>query len=486
LILDLYIYGEIFSEVVTRKLFMRKINGSDKPGNLELKRELGLAAAVAIVVGNCIGSGIFTSAASLAAASNPKTAILAWVITSVGSLLIALSFASLGTAIPRTGGPIVYTRAAFGDFAGFLIAWTYWIGAWVGNAAIITAFMLYFTYFIPATATPVFAFLITSGILWLFTIINILGVKGAGRVSIVTTILKVGALVVFVIIAALHFNPAMLGTVSSARVSGMSTLPAAIAIALWAFVGIESATVPAGEIKNPEKNIRKSTIYGTLLAAGVYIIVSIVGMGVLDQSALANSNAPLADIINKATGGTWGGNFIALGAIVSTLGASSGWILTTARSAFGASQDRLFPAVFGKIHPKYLTPVNSLIISGLAANVLLILNYMGTLSSAFNFMLLLATLAFLPAYAFSAAADIILLKNRPSEFNIFSFLKNSFFALLAFGYSIYAIYGTGATVVMYGFILMLLGIPVYLFMMLQNNKRDKLVDNLRKDAGLDN
>jgi amino acid transporter len=210
------------------------------------------------------------------------------------------------------------------------------------------------------------------------------------------------------------------------------------------------------------------------------------GMGVLDQSSLAGSNAPLADIINKATGGTWGGDFIAFGAIISTLGASSGWILTTARSAFGASQDKLFPATFGKIHPKYLTPVNSLVISALAANVLLILNYMGTLSSAFNFMLLLATLAFLPAYAFSAAADIILLKNRSPHFNPFSFLKNSFFALLAFGYSIYAIYGTGAKVVMYGFILMLAGIPVYLYMMLKNNKKDKVVDDLRKDAGVEN
>jgi amino acid transporter len=463
---------------------MSKINDTMDSGKIELKRELGLMAATAIVVGNCIGSGIFTSAASLAAASNPKTAIIAWIITSVGSLLIALSFASLGTALPRTGGPIVYTRAAFGDFAGFLIAWTYWIGAWVGNAAIITAFMLYFTYFIPGTATPLYAFLITSGVLWFFTIVNILGVKGAGRVSIVTTVLKVGALIVFVVIAALHFNPVMLKTVSSANVSGMSTLPAAIAIALWAFVGIESATVPAGEIKNPEKNIRRSTIYGTLLAAAVYIIVSVVAMGVLDQATLANSNAPLADILNAATGGTWGGNFVALGAIISTLGASSGWILTTARSAFGASQDKLFPAGLGKIHPKYLTPVNSLVVSALAANVLLILNYMGTLSSAFNFMLLLATLAFLPAYAFSAAADIILLKNRSPHFNIFSFLKNSFFALLAFGYSIYAIYGTGAIVVMYGFILMLLGMPVYLYMMLQNNKHDKVVDNLRKNAGL--
>lgn len=162
---------------------MHNIKESKSSGNIELKRELGLAAAVAIVVGNCIGSGIFTSAASLAAASNPKTSVIAWVITSIGSLLIALSFARLGTAIPRTGGPIVYTRAALGDFAGFLIGWTYWIGAWVGNAAIITAFMLYFTYFVPGTNTPVLAFLITSGVLWIFTVINILGVKEAGWVS---------------------------------------------------------------------------------------------------------------------------------------------------------------------------------------------------------------------------------------------------------------------------------------------------------------
>ncbi|MGH4139518.1 amino acid permease [Clostridium sp.] len=459
---------------------MNKIDDVNDSGNVKLKRELGLAAATAIVVGNCIGSGIFTSAASLAAASNPKTAMLAWVITAIGSLLIALSFASLGTAMPRTGGPIVYTRAAFGDFAGFLIAWTYWIGAWVGNAAIITAFMLYFTYFFPAATTPVLAFLITSAVLWFFTIVNILGVKGAGMVSIVTTVLKISALVVFVVIAGMHFNPDMLSTVSSAEVSGMGTLPAAIAIALWAFVGIESATVPAGEIKDPEKNIRKSTIYGTLIAAAVYLIVSIVAMGVLDQATLAGSKAPLADIINAATGGTWGGNFIAIGAIISTLGATSGWVLTTARSAFGAAQDKLFPEVFGRVHPKYKTPVISLVISGVAANILLILNYVGSLNAAFNFMLLLATLAFLPAYAFAAAADIVLLKKHSIDFNIWNFLKNSFVALLAFAYSIYAIYGTGSQVVMYGFILMLVGIPVYLYMMLQNNKIDKNVDELRK------
>ncbi|MGE5632003.1 MAG: amino acid permease [Caulobacteraceae bacterium] len=450
-----------------------------------LKRELGLAAATAIVIGNMIGSGIFMSPQSLAAASNPKASILAWVITAIGSVLLALSFAKLGGAMPQTGGPIVYTRAAFGDFAAFLIAWTYWIGAWVGNAAIITGFMSYLTYFFPFFSTNrLLAFLVSSLILWIFTFINVKGVKEAGIVGIVTTTLKIVPLVVFVILAAMHFDSSHMSTVSSPDVAGWGTVPAAIAIALWAFVGLESATVPAGEVKDPERVIKQSTIYGTIATAVIYILVSVLAMGVMDQAALAKSSAPLADIINYATGGTWGGTFIALGAVISTLGATSGWILTTARSGFAGGEEKLFPAIFAKVHPKYKTPHISLIISGVAANILLIMNYVSSLTTAFTFMLLLATLAFLPAYAFSAAAEIVLLTKQSKDFNLWNFLKNSFIALLAFAYSIYAIYGTGAEVVMYGFILMLIGIPFYVYMQFQNNKQDKTIDNIRSTAGL--
>lgn len=440
------------------------------PAESKLRRELGLGAAIAIVVGNCIGSGVFMAPASLARISNPTTAIIAWLITSVGSLLIALSFANLSSRIPVTGGPIAYTRKAFGEFPAFLIGWTYWIGAWVGNAAIITAFMSYFTYFVPSANTPLAAFLITSFVLWFFTIINILGVKNAGIIGIITTILKVAALLVFLVIAIINFDPQYLSTVSSSEVSSMSTLPAAIAVALWAFVGLESATVPAGEIKNPEKNIKKSTIWGTLIAACIYILISVVAMGAMGQDVLAKSDAPLADIINASTNGTWGGTFIAIGAIISTLGATSGWILTTGRSAYAAAEEKLFPPIFAHVSKKFATPTASLIISGICANILLILNYVGSLRSAFDFMILLGTLAFLPAYSFAAAAEIVLLKKFPGKFNFWNFLKNSFISLLAFAYSIYAIYGTGAEVVMYGFILMLVGIPFYVYMMLRQRQ----------------
>lgn len=437
--------------------------------NTNLKRELGLVAATAIVVGNMIGSGIFMAPQGLAAASNPKATMIAWLITALGSMLIALSFAKMGAKMPQTGGPIVYTRASFGKFAAFLIAWTYWVGSWVGNAAIITALMNYLSYFFPIFSNNrAAAFIASSAILWILTYINYKGVKEAGIVSIITTVLKIVPLIVFAIIAAMHFNPSYFSTVSSPKVAGMSTVPAAIAITLWSFVGLECATIPAGEIKNPERNIKLSTIYGTLITAAIYILISVLAIGAMPQAELAKSNAPLADIINFATGGTWGGTFIALGALISTLGATSGWILVTARSSFAAAEDNMFPKIFAKVHPKYNTPSASLIISGIAANILLIMNYVSSLTAAFNFMLLLATLAFLPAYSFTAAAEILLLRNKSEKFNLFNFIKNSFLALLAFAYSIYAIYGTGAEVVMYGFILMLIGIPFYVYQRIQN------------------
>lgn len=186
----------------------------------------------------------------LAEASNPKTTIMAWIITAVGSMLLALSFANLGVKMPQTGGPIVYTKKAFGDFPAFLIAWTYWIGSWVGNAAIITAFMNYLSYFFPIlNQNRPLAFLISSLILWILTYINYRGVKEAGIVSIITTILKILPLIIFSFIALSHFDISNFNTVSSKEVSTFSTLPAAIAITLWSFVGLESATIPAGEIK---------------------------------------------------------------------------------------------------------------------------------------------------------------------------------------------------------------------------------------------
>lgn len=438
-------------------------------GNGKLKRDLGLWAATAIVIGNMIGSGIFTAPQSLAAASNPTSSIIAWLITSVGSLFLALVFAKLGALYPRSGGPIVYTRLAYGEFAAFLIAWTFWIGMWVGNAAIITAVVRYLTIFFPALGTNgLLAFIVSSSILWLFTLINLKGVKEAGFVGIVTTVAKISVLIVVIAVAFWGFSFDNFYTVSAAELSGFGSIPVAVAITLWSYIGLESASVTGGEIKNPARNIKLSTILGFSITAVIYILTSFAAMGAMPQSELANSTAPMSDIINRISGGTWGGWFMALGVIVAAGGATSGWILTTARSSFAAGEEKLFPSFFARVHKRYSTPSISLIVSGVLANVLLSLNYVLSLTDAFNFMILLATLAFLPAYSFSAAAQILLTNTEEKSWR--KLLKASIIPLLAFIYCVYTTYAAGAEVAMYTFILMLLGIPVFVVMRLQNRR----------------
>lgn len=428
-----------------------------------LKRELGLGAATAIVVGNMMGSGIFTSPQTLAQVANPYTNMWAWVITGIGSVMLALSFANLGTLYPETGGPIVYVDKAYGKFMAFLVAWTFWIGSWIGNAAIITAIIRYVTVFFPFIATNnLVSFLVSAGILWLFTLVNCLGVKQAGYIGIVSTILKLTVIVVFVIVAIIGFEPTYLNTYSSEAVRGFGSLPAAIAVTLWSFIGLESASISGGEIKNPEINIKKSTFLGTAFVAVIYLVISILAMGSLPQEDLAASSAPLADIINQITGATWGGSFIALGIIISATGALSGWVLTTARLSFAAGEDGLFPVFFSRVHPRYQTPYVSLIITAICTNLILSLNYVSTLTTAFDFMVNLATLSFIPAYALTAGAEMILiLKNKPR--GIGNFIWKNMRQLLAFAYTIYIIYGSGAESAMWVFILMFVGVPFYIY-----------------------
>ena len=437
---------------------------------LTLKRELGIVATTAIVVGNMIGSGIFMAPQGLAEASNPIATCIAWLITSVGSIFLALSFARLGRVMPQTGGPIVYTKAAFGEFASFLVTWTYWIGIWVGDAAIITAATSYLSYFFPVLAVNrLWAFLVSSLILWIFTIINIRGVKQSGIVGIITTVFKILPLIVFACIASMHFNVETFNTVSATSTTGLSTIPIAVSITLWSFLGLESATIPAGEIKDPEKNIKRSTIWGIGITSIIYIVISVLAIGAISQGALATSNAPLADIINVTTNSNWGGPFIAFGAIISILGAINGWVLLSGRCSFAAAEENLFPAIFGKIHNKYRTPYMSILIASIGTTIILITNYITTLTGAFNFIVLLSTLSVLPVYTFTAAAEMIILKKETGKVSFAKFIKTSIFALIAFAYSIYAIYGTGAEIVMYGFILILIGIPFYAYLKINRN-----------------
>ena len=429
--------------------------------NKNLKKDIGLFMATMLVCGNMIGSGVFMLPATLADVSGPLATILAWILTTIGSVLVAISFANLGSKFPETGGAYQYVKEAFGEFAGFLSAWLYWNGSWIGNTAILVTLTSYSAAIFPFLNKPIYSIIYSSVILWAVTILNIVGVKQAGKIQSFTTMFKIAFFTLFIIVAFLNFDKNnMLPLLPENK--GLETVSLAATTTLWAFIGLESATVAAGEIKDPEKNVKRSTIYGLVISAIIYLAISIASMGAMSNEDLAKSTAPLTDILTRALGSAVG-IVISVIVVVSILGTTIGWILATARVSYAAGQDGVFPKIFGKISLKYNTPVYSLVISSILVNILLLTNYQKSTVSAFSFITILATLSYLPVYLLSVSAEIMIMLRSEKKMSIGKFIGKSIVPLLAFIYTMWTIYGSGAETVMWGFILMLLGIPFYIY-----------------------
>lgn len=428
----------------------------------KLKRSMGLWMATALVVGNMVGSGVFLLPATLAGAAGPVS-MLGWLFTGAGAVLLALVFANLGRAFPRTGGPYAYARRAFGDFIGFQTAWGYWIAVWAGNAAIAVAFVSYLTVFWPEVGDEkLLGALVGIALIWLLTLTNIAGVREGALVQLVTTVLKFVPLAVIGIVGLFFIDGGNYEPFSPNGAS-VSLLSTTAALTLWAFIGLESATVPAEEVKDPERTIPRATILGTILATALYVVATVSIMGIIPTDQLAASTSPFADAAGQVFGGGWD-KVIALVALVSTFGALNGWILLQGRVPLAAAEDGMFPAPFARVHGKRRTPVFGLVVSSVLVSVLMLMNYTKGLLDAFEFVILLATLTTLVPYAFSAAAQAWLWLVEGETFKPLHLVRDLVVATLAFGYSVWAIAGAGDDIVTKGFVLLLAGIPVYIGM----------------------
>jgi basic amino acid/polyamine antiporter, APA family len=427
----------------------------------KLKRSMGLWMATALVVGNMIGSGIFLLPASLADAAGPIS-IIGFAFTGVGAVLLAWVFANLSRSFPRSGGPYAYARRAFGDFAGFWTAWGYWIAAWAGNAAITVAFVGYTAVFWGELGSnQLLGALVGISVVWLLTIVNVLGTRQSAVVQVATTVLKFVPLVVIGLVGLFFVDG---GNYEPFAPQGEgAAISAAAVLALWAFIGLESATVPAEEVKDPEKTIPRATILGTAVTAVFYIVATVAIMGILPAGVLAESSSPFAAAAGEAFGGHWD-KVIAAVAMIATFGCLNGWILIQGRVPMAAAEDGLFPPQFAKVHGERRTPVFGLVVSSVFITILMLMNYTKGLVEAFTFVILLATLTTLVPYAFSAAAQAYLWVVEPEHFKTKHFVRDLVVTALAFGYSLWAIASAGDDIVTKGFMLLLAGIPVYIGM----------------------
>lgn len=424
------------------------------------RANLGLSMATALVIGNMIGSGVFLLPAALAAYG--PISLVALALTGVGAMLLALVFARLGRTYPETGGPYAYSRRAFGDFIGFQQAWGYWIAAWAGNAAIAIAFVSYLGEYWPGLRdNNLLAAMVALSAIWILTGINSLGVRQGGFVQVVTTVVKFVPLAAIGIVGLFFIKSANFDTLNVSGDSNFGAITAAGALTLWAFIGLESATVPAEDVKDPERTIPRSTIIGTLVTAVVYLLGIVAVMGVIPPAALANSGAPFSDAAREMFGG-WATDMITICAIAATFGALNGWILIQGQVPMAAARDRLFPKPFARTSHNG-TPVFGLVVSSVLVTGLMLMNYTKSLTEQFTFIILLATLTTLVPYAFSAMAELMLFVTDRAAFSARRLTKDGIIASLAFGYSLWAIAGSGYEVVFKGFMLLMAGIPVFVW-----------------------
>jgi APA family basic amino acid/polyamine antiporter len=423
-------------------------------------KKLGLAMVTALVVGNMIGSGIFLLPASLGPFGG--IAIVGWFVSAAGAALVALVFARLSRLVKKSGGPYTFTREGFGDFPGFLIAWGYWISIWTTNAAIAVAFVSYLSFFFTALkANAVLAAGVGLITIWGLTWVNVIGVHTAGMVQLVTTVLKLLPLLLIATAGLVYVDASNFVPFNATGQGNFAAITSTVALTLWAFLGLESGTTPAEHVHDPERTIPRATLLGTALAASVYILGTIAVMGVIPSAELAKSNAPFADAAVRMWG-SWAGTFVALGAVVSCFGALNGWLLLQGQIPLAAARDGLFPSFFGKVS-KFNTPANALVFSSVLGSILLMMNYNKSLVQQFTFIILLATLNTLVPYTFCSMAEIMIFFREPERFSGKRLGGAVALSILAFAYSLWAIAGAGQEIVYWGFLFLMAGVPVYVW-----------------------
>jgi basic amino acid/polyamine antiporter, APA family len=426
-------------------------------------KSLGLAACTAVVVGNMVGSGFYLSPAAVAPYGG--LAILSWVVMGIGAICLGLTFARLARIVPATGGPYAYTRMAYGDFAGFLIAWGYWISIWASLPAIAFAFAGAIMNLAPdVLLNKPMALILTLGAIWLVVLINLRGVKTAGIFAEITTYSK---LVPFAAVALVGLFYVRSENMPGFNPSGDSLLAASAALApltMFAYLGLESATVPAGDVRDPRRTIPRSTIIGISVAAALYVLGTVVVFGVVPREQLMNSVAPFTDAA-RLMWGAWGAGAIAFAVVVSSIGALNGWTLMMGQVPMAAAQDRVFPPVFGRLSARGV-PAVGIVISAALATGMVAFEALGSpgVRAFYNLVISLSTMAAVIPYAFCALAVGLVAARAAGSAGVDAKMPRiGAVEIIAFVFSMFTVYGCGAEAVLYGLLLLLLGIPVYVW-----------------------
>jgi arginine:agmatine antiporter len=421
-------------------------------------RKMSLPQATMLVAGNMIGTGVFLLPVNLAQVGS--IAIFGWLIATAGVAALGLVFAKLGELSPREGGPYAYARDFLGPYAGFQTNYVYWFGNWIGNIAIAVAAIGYLAELIPAITQPPGSVIATALLIWLLTFANILGPRIIGALETWTMSLALIPILGIALFGWFWFDSATF--LSGWNVSGesdMSAVSRAASMALWAYMGIESAAVSAGVIENPKRNVPLATLIGLALAAVIYVLSSSVIMGILPNEQLRTAHAPFAEAARLAIG-TSGAIVIAICAVLKSIGSLGGWMLLVGQSAKAAAEDGMFPSIFARLNSRGV-PGAGLVIVAVLMTIVLFATISPSLAEQFNHIINLSVILIIVPYVYSAVAvvKVIYDHNLPRS----TFLRYKWIALAAVAYCLWAVIGGDPETVVGAMVALLISVPLYPF-----------------------
>ncbi len=446
--------------------------GSGEPGRpgptrTELKaRSIGVSSATGLVVGSIIGTGVFAMPAVLAGAGTSSLITLA--VIAVGAMFLAVMFGQLTRRVPKAdGGLYAYARHEFGDFAGYLTGWCYWIQAWAGNAAIVSAWVPYFEYvFDIKNPSPWTNWGVAMIGLWIPATINIVGVRQMAWFQNLTVVLKFLPLLFVGIVGWFFVKSGNFGAFNASGGSLYDAIGIAAGVALFSFIGIEVAAITAKRVRNPRKNVGRASVYGTAASAILYLIAAGAVMGLVAHSALVNDTTPFATAFGAMfSGWSWAGTFVAVIAVISGIGALNGWTLVTAEIARAAAQDNLFPfpGVFTRTDHKDTAWI-SILIAAILPSLLLMWSYHTSVGlTVFKELVNLTVVTVAIPYLFSACAQLSYLVSGRRQVQGWLLARDLLIAGFGALFSMWVTFAAGWASVYQAMILVLAGVILYAF-----------------------
>ena len=417
---------------------------------MELKRGLSQFDLTNIIVGAIVGADIYIASALTAGLVGPFSIVL-WVVAGLFAIAIAMVFAYCSYYVPRVGGPFAYVSEAFDDFYGFLTGWSMWIAELLALPVFAIAFANYLQALVPLT--PAAEVVVRGLFVASLTLVNIVGVRAAGRLNDALTLIKLSPLLLLIVagLGVLIIQPeTVIGNYIPLLPLGLDNAAHALILIFWAYAGFELGTLPAGEVENPGKAIPRAIITGMSIVAFFYLATNFVLFGLVNWTELSQSTVPLV-VAGTVLFGSAGVLIMTVGALFSVAGSDESGMLGSARLAYAMAIDGLFPRAFARLHPRYNTPYVVLIVQGIIAFVL---SSIGNLPGLISFAVL--NLAF--SFLLTCFALIVLRKDDGVNLR-----GQHLLPLAGIGICLFLLFSTTTFDKIAGVLVILAGIPVYLF-----------------------